>query len=118
MVANGIGQPETVWLNNGGGGFTAHPTRPSFGLGDSGAVSLGDLDGDGDLDAVVANAGKGEEAETVWLNDGGGRLTAASETSPRTRCSVLTDNRSTRRRPVTGSWDSNASSASGQVEPT
>ena len=31
-------------------------------------VSLGDVDGDGDIDAFVANNG----ANTVWLNDGGG----------------------------------------------
>jgi len=33
------------------------------------AVALGDLDGDGDLDAFVANRTGGSE---IWLNDGGG----------------------------------------------
>lgn len=37
-------------------------------------MTLGDLDGDGDLDAVVANASA--QAETVWLNDGSGSFTA------------------------------------------
>jgi hypothetical protein len=66
FVANFSGQPETVWLNDGTGSFSAHPLAPGFGAGDSRAVALGDLDGDGDPDAVVANP----DAETVWLNDG------------------------------------------------
>jgi uncharacterized repeat protein (TIGR01451 family) len=73
VVANKSGQAETVWLNNGLGDFTAHPTTPSFGADDSTAVSLGDLDGDGDLDALIANAN--DEPETVWLNDGTGTFT-------------------------------------------
>jgi len=36
------------------------------------AVALGDLDGDGDLDAYVANGAY--EPNTVWVNDGSGRL--------------------------------------------
>ena len=73
VVANAGGQAETVWLNDGTGRFSAQPTAPSFGTGDSRAVALGDLDGDGDLDAVVANYSN--QPETVWLNDGTGRFT-------------------------------------------
>lgn len=48
----------------GGGQF---PAGQSFGTGTSRGVALGDLDGDTDLDAFVANSG----GNTVWLNDGG-----------------------------------------------
>jgi len=36
-------------------------------------VALGDLDGDGDLDAFVANYG---QANKVWVNNGDGNFTA------------------------------------------
>jgi hypothetical protein len=55
-----------VWLNDGDGRFV----NSGQNLGSAGGwdVGLGDLDGDGDLDAFVANA----RADTVWLNDGDG----------------------------------------------
>jgi hypothetical protein len=75
VVANARGnEAETVWLNDGAGNFSAHPTVPSFGAGESYNTALGDLDNDGDLDAVVANAYN--QAETVWLNDGSGGFSA------------------------------------------
>ena len=39
------------------------------------AVALGDLDGDGDLDAWVANGSWGDQPNRVWLNDGKGQFT-------------------------------------------
>ncbi len=88
LVANASGQAETVWLNNGSGSFTAHPTTPSFGGGSSLGIALGDIDGDGDLDALVANATS--EAETVWLNNGSGSFTA-HPTTPSFGGGVSTD---------------------------
>ncbi|MCP3910336.1 MAG: Ig-like domain-containing protein, partial [Actinomycetia bacterium] len=71
FVANGGSQPNTVWLNDGGlqggtpGAFT--DSGQSLGSSDSFAVSLGDVDGDGDLDVFVANW----QPNQVWLNAGG-----------------------------------------------
>jgi len=56
---------DRVLVNDGSGGFTDPGQR--LGDSDSTAVALGDLDGDGDLDALV---GTGEGA-LVWINQGG-----------------------------------------------
>ena len=72
FVANRSGQGNTVWLNQGGsqGGAigTFVDSGQSLGTFDSTDVNLGDLDGDGDLDAIVANYDQGNR---VWLNQGG-----------------------------------------------
>ena len=47
----------------------------SLGSSESLGVELGDVDGDGDLDAFVANDGQNE----VWLNDGNGNFTESSQ---------------------------------------
>lgn len=46
-----------------------------FGFANSQAVALGDLDGDGDLDAFIANIGP----DRVWLNDGTARFTPTDQ---------------------------------------
>jgi hypothetical protein len=57
-------EPSKVYLNNGSAAFT--DTGQSLGSSNSDAAALGDLDGDGDLDAFVVSWG----ADSVWINDG------------------------------------------------
>ena len=66
MANIGGGDGDTIWLNNGTGTFTAHPSVPVIDQSSSSpGVALGDLDGDGDLDLVFANE---SAAESVYLN--------------------------------------------------
>jgi parallel beta-helix repeat protein len=67
FVAN-YNQADKVWLNNGVGVFS--DSGQALGNSNSNDVALGDLDGDGDLDAFVANSGDNK----VWLNDGLGNF--------------------------------------------
>ena len=48
----------------------------ALGSSDSYSVALGDLDGDGDLDAMVANF---NSPNTVWTNDGSGSFTDSGQ---------------------------------------
>ena len=59
-----------VWLNDGQGTFTA---GQPLGRNRSMDVALADLDGDGDLDAFVANY-RAENPTQIWLNDGTGNF--------------------------------------------
>ncbi len=72
-----------VWLNDGEGRFTDSEQR--LGNWATGAVALGDLDGDGDLDAFEVNLGGRSESidsvtgDMVWLNDGTGHFTDSGQ---------------------------------------
>ncbi len=74
FVANGTGnsgQPNRVWLNDGQGIFSQYPQ--DLGRSGSVSVSLGDLDGDGDLDALVGQLRLSSTTNVwnrVWINLG------------------------------------------------
>ena len=61
-----------IWTNDGSGNFTS--TGVTFGGRNSRDLELGDLDGDNDLDLVVANAGSSTQ-DAIYLNDGSGNFT-------------------------------------------
>ena len=66
-VESRVWQFHTAVLS-GSGEFT---NGQSLGADSSFAVALGDVDADGDLDAFVANAYPGSQANRVWLNEDG-----------------------------------------------
>jgi predicted nucleotidyltransferase len=69
------GQQNRLYLNNGSGTFTDATTASMPVARDSTyAVALGDIDGDGDLDLVVGNAGQNR----LYLNNGSGSFTNAT----------------------------------------
>jgi hypothetical protein len=76
QIGNNIGCPNEVWFNDGTGKLIDSGQR----LGNlaSSEVALGDIDGDGDIDAIIANlhdlAGNDQPNE-IWLNDGKGNFT-------------------------------------------
>jgi hypothetical protein len=72
VFANGGGLPDTVYLNDGDGGFL-----PVAALGDmdSRGVTAADFNGDGQLDIAFAGIG----SNPIYLNDGAGRYLAAYE---------------------------------------
>jgi len=70
------GAPNEVWFNDGNGNFTLS-TNNGVPLGNftSLDVELADFDGDGDLDALVANNIDGQP-NLIWYNDGNGNFTS------------------------------------------
>lgn len=66
QLSGSQGAPNQVWFNDGNGNFTS--SGQQIGNSVSQHVALGDIDGDGDIDAVVANGG----ANRVFRNNGSG----------------------------------------------
>ena len=71
VIGNGgfRGQRNKLYLNNGAGAFSdATATRMPVGQDISTSVTLGDVDGDADLDIVIGNSGQNR----LYLNNGSG----------------------------------------------
>ena len=69
-------QGNKVWINDGNATFTL---GQSLGASPSIVASFGDVDGDGDLDAFVANSYSPGHANKVWINDGNGTFTDSGQ---------------------------------------
>jgi hypothetical protein len=71
--------PDEVWLNDGSGHFEI--TDQTLGMESSYDVALGDVDNDGDLDAVTAACGDvgPDNNNQLWINDGTGYFTNSGQ---------------------------------------
>ncbi len=75
---NAVGSERlSVWYNDGTGQFAQSSQR--FEQGDTAALALADLDGNGSLDAFVGSRGRGQASNHVWLNDGAGALNQTAQ---------------------------------------
>ncbi len=72
-IGPGTSRPDIVYFNNGYGVFSVHQL---LGNSVSNAVALGDVDGDGDMDAVAATSSGHND---VWINDGSGNFSAGAQ---------------------------------------
>lgn len=70
LTSRGFGTvgPAQLYLNNGSGVYSGPTNLPASGSGNS--LSLGDLDGDGDIDAVTAGS-----PHFIWINGGSANFT-------------------------------------------
>jgi len=81
FVGNTYETPSRLFVGEGQGRFVERPERiPSLPL-SVGDAEFGDVDGDGDLDIVLADWGPGDSMTNdggrtrIWINDGRGRFT-------------------------------------------
>jgi hypothetical protein len=77
------GNGYSTLINDGKGNFKEHWTGEdslAIAAGRGMDVTLGDLDGDGDIDAFVTNGDRERSyPSSVWLNDGTGRFTNSGQ---------------------------------------
>jgi hypothetical protein len=76
-TASAAGRPDRLYINDGEGVFSDHTSTRLAAVNNttnSVKTAFGDVDGDGDLDALVANLGQ----EQLLLNDGSGVFTEAA----------------------------------------
>ncbi len=91
VVGTTYGTQSRLYLGDGRGGFTdvTDQRLPKADL-SAGDLEIGDVDGDGDLDIVIADWGEGSPMRSeggrvvLWLNDGSGRFIDATDQMPRT----------------------------------
>ena len=81
VVANASAQGNRIYINdindNGSTGIFTDSLQ-SLGANNSQSVTLGDVDGDTDLDMVVANTGVNNQ-NRVYINDGAGAFTDSGQ---------------------------------------
>ncbi|MEM7305904.1 MAG: VCBS repeat-containing protein [Planctomycetota bacterium] len=75
---------ERLYLGDGLGSFSDVTSTAPDGLAPSAAVALGDVDGDGDVDAFVGNGGEtgGDAVNRLYLGDGTGAFASAPPLLP------------------------------------
>ena len=88
LDGGGADSAEQLMINDGAGHFTDETAARVSGNGsdDDNEVQCADLDGDGDLDAVVASLSGNER---LLVNDGTGRFAAAPDAFPTVRDATL-----------------------------